>query len=370
MPAAEHGRSLFANGRSLLTEWRAAFARDDVSLSALLVASKLEDTLKKLREIQIAGWQVLNLVEGGTGVGEGDLAAQEAHRPNLIAIERLLLQTICFNFNLHRSLTPSSSSTSSLSASLAALSAASDSGSPSGSSPQGRDIFTYVLRISRLLFPTSFTPAESSPPTAPPPAEIKSFTYLAHLLAIDLQRTIMPLAYPPHTCAVASAREREKHLLQTGVPASLSLGWGGWLGGGAVGGKGVAEGGGGGLGVRSIEDLTRVKIRLRELAADADSSRPPSGNSSKKRSSRALDFGEGEDYDPKRARTFAEASRWAGGVEGMREAEKLTREREERDAEREREREAGLEGMVGGEEGEMGRAGRGEKKPSSVRYRF
>jgi len=53
----------------------------------------------------------------------------------------------------------------------------------------------------------------------------------------------------------------------------------------------------------------------------------------------------------------------------MREAEKLSRERDERDEEREREREAGLEGILGGEEGES-RVGRGEKKPNSVRYRF
>lgn len=114
--------------------------------------------------------------------------------------------------------------------------------------------------------------------------------------------------------------------------------------------------------------MTRVKIRLRELALSL--SRPPSSNSSRKRPSHALDVEEGEDHDPKRAKAFAEASRWVGGVEGMREAEKLSRERDERDDEREREREAGLEGMLGGEEGEMSRVGRGEKKPNSVRYRF
>jgi len=43
-----------------------------VSLSAILVASKLEDTLKKLREIQIAGYQVANMMDGGSGQSEGD----------------------------------------------------------------------------------------------------------------------------------------------------------------------------------------------------------------------------------------------------------------------------------------------------------
>jgi CTD kinase subunit beta len=41
----------------------------------LLVASKLEDTLKKLRDIQIAGYQIKSLQEGGSGQGEPDAQA-------------------------------------------------------------------------------------------------------------------------------------------------------------------------------------------------------------------------------------------------------------------------------------------------------
>ena len=48
-------------------------AAQDVAIAALLVAAKVQDTLKKLREIQIAAWQVQNIIEGGTGIGEGDL---------------------------------------------------------------------------------------------------------------------------------------------------------------------------------------------------------------------------------------------------------------------------------------------------------
>ncbi|GAA5888972.1 hypothetical protein JCM5296_002761 [Sporobolomyces johnsonii] len=156
------------------------FAYQDVSLSALLVASKLQDTLKKLREIQIAAWQVTNILEGGTGQGEGDQAAQEQHRPHLIGIERLILQTICFNFNLHRSLAPSSSELDT--ATLYAV-------ATPAPSPTSRDIFTHLVRLSHLL-----------PPSQP---AVKTFTYLAFLLATDLHRTLLPLSYPPHTCAAA-----------------------------------------------------------------------------------------------------------------------------------------------------------------------
>lgn len=58
------------------------FPHQDVSLACLLVASKLEDTLKKLRDIQIAAWQVQNLLDGGTGVGDGD--PQVRPRPSLL----------------------------------------------------------------------------------------------------------------------------------------------------------------------------------------------------------------------------------------------------------------------------------------------
>ncbi|GAA5904038.1 Ctk2p [Sporobolomyces salmoneus] len=159
------------------------FAYQDVSLSAILVASKLEDTLKKLRDIQITGFQIANMMEGGTGQSEGDSSAQEAHRPQLIGIERLILQTICFNFTLHRSLTSSSDSLSTFSTpELLSMT----------SVPTSKDLFSHLLRLSTLL--------------PLPNEEAKSFTYLAFLLATDLFRTLKPLSYPPHTCAAACLR--------------------------------------------------------------------------------------------------------------------------------------------------------------------
>ncbi|BGP14100.1 hypothetical protein JCM10213_002397 [Rhodosporidiobolus nylandii] len=172
------------------------FAYQDVSLSALLVASKLEDTLKKLRDIQIAAWQVLNMMDGGEGRGEGDLSAQEAHRPHLIGIERLILQTISFNFNLHRSLSPSSSSSSLSSLSSEALLAL-------ATPPPTRDAFTHLLRLSSALpsLPLPLCPAGST--AQQQEAARKTLTFLAFLLLTDLHRTLAPLSYPPHTCAAA-----------------------------------------------------------------------------------------------------------------------------------------------------------------------
>ncbi|GAA6001245.1 hypothetical protein JCM10207_007483 [Rhodosporidiobolus poonsookiae] len=175
------------------------FAYQDVSLSALLVASKLEDTLKKLRDIQIAAWQVANMMEGGEGRGEGDPAAQEAHRPHLIGIERLIMQTISFNFNLHRSFAPSSGSTTlpddPSTEALYALAAP----------PPSRDAFSSLLRLSSALpsLPSALLPSSLLPSSAAHESTRKTLTHLSFLLLTDLHRTLAPLAYPPHTCAAA-----------------------------------------------------------------------------------------------------------------------------------------------------------------------
>lgn len=58
----------------------------DVSLAALLVSSKLEDTLKKLREIQIAAWQINNILEGGPGTADGDTTVR-TFPPSLVSLD-------------------------------------------------------------------------------------------------------------------------------------------------------------------------------------------------------------------------------------------------------------------------------------------
>jgi len=105
----------------------------------------------------------------------------------------LILQTICFNFTLHKSLTPTATPSTSASTSTDALSTLSTSELLSlSSAPTSKDLFSHLLRLSTLLpLPTE---------------EAKSFTYLAFLLATDLFRTLSPLSYPPHTCAAACLR--------------------------------------------------------------------------------------------------------------------------------------------------------------------
>ncbi|GAA5992522.1 hypothetical protein JCM10908_000862 [Rhodotorula pacifica] len=190
------------------------FPYHDVSLAALLVASKLEDTLKKLRDIQIAAWQVGNLLEGGNGIGEGDPAAQESHRPHLIGIERLILQTICFNLNLHRPLgpapspLPSSSSAHTADSNNDDLLALATTTVEAGSLTTGdgfKTLFRLAASIPSLPLPlrtplSTSTSISTSTGDEPP---LKSLTRLAFLLLTDLHRTIAPLSFPPHTCAAA-----------------------------------------------------------------------------------------------------------------------------------------------------------------------
>lgn len=84
----------------------------------------------------------------------------DAQKNHLIGIERILLETICFNFHLRQSLDADSSETAS-------------------------DVFTHVMRIGRAR------------------GASRSFVYLAHLLAIDIHRTYIPLSYPAHALACA-----------------------------------------------------------------------------------------------------------------------------------------------------------------------
>ncbi|KAK4053150.1 RNA polymerase II C-terminal domain kinase beta subunit [Microbotryomycetes sp. JL201] len=151
------------------------FAHQDISVAALLVAAKHQDTLKKLGSIQIAAWQVQNMIEGGNGQGDGDSTVQEAQRHALIGIERMILQTICFNFNPLRPLEMTNSDENTA-----------DSVALGQLPPTGRDVFQWLGRLSLAL--------DAS----------KRFSMLAHLVAIDVFRTLAPLSYPPHTCATAA----------------------------------------------------------------------------------------------------------------------------------------------------------------------
>lgn len=132
----------------------ASFNPHEVSISSLMLASKMEDTLKKLRDIQMTAWVIRNIQEGGTGQGEPEPLIIESERSKLVGIERLLLETVCFDFG-------------------------------SGKSAGGKDLFGYVVAIGRHL--------RSS----------HGLIHLAFRLAVDSCRTLVALTYPPHIIALA-----------------------------------------------------------------------------------------------------------------------------------------------------------------------
>ncbi|ESK95768.1 cyclin ctk2 [Moniliophthora roreri MCA 2997] len=129
----------------------------DVSLAALYVSTKMHDTLKKPRELLAVSYGIRypELVgKSKSPSGEVDLDTMDANlveqdRQRILAVERLILETICFNFT-------------------------------------SRMAFPYVIKIGRAL------------------GVDKKLTKLAWRLAIDSHRTLVPIQYPPHTVALGS----------------------------------------------------------------------------------------------------------------------------------------------------------------------
>ncbi|EIN12726.1 cyclin-like protein [Punctularia strigosozonata HHB-11173 SS5] len=133
---------------------RKDFHYHDVILASLYVSTKMHDTLKKPREILMVSYAVRfpELAAKSRSIaGELDMdpATVEADRQRLLAVERLILETICFNFT-------------------------------------SRMPFPYVIKIGKVL-------------RAP-----KKLTKLTWRLAVDCHRTLMPLRYPPHVIALGS----------------------------------------------------------------------------------------------------------------------------------------------------------------------
>lgn len=74
----------------------------EVSLTTLYVSSKLHDTLKKPRDIIISSYAIRypDLLKGRSqiDISSVDVKQLEHDRKKVLAIERLVLETICFNF--------------------------------------------------------------------------------------------------------------------------------------------------------------------------------------------------------------------------------------------------------------------------------
>ncbi|TRM64209.1 cyclin-like protein [Schizophyllum amplum] len=133
------------------------FIYTDVALAALFVSTKMQDTLKKPRDLLAVSYAVrfpelaakTKHPTGEIDIDTMDPTVVEQDRQKLLAIERLLLETICFNFT-------------------------------------SRLCFPYVIKVAKRL-------------SAP-----KKVAQLAWRLAVDSHRTLIPLQYPPHTVALGS----------------------------------------------------------------------------------------------------------------------------------------------------------------------
>ncbi|CAE6391103.1 unnamed protein product [Rhizoctonia solani] len=123
----------------------------DVTMACLYVSTKLHDTLKKPRDILMAAYYIRLpelAAKSKTGADvDIDQAALEADRHRLISIERLILETICFNFRV-------------------------------------RLPFSYVIKMCREFHAS------------------KDLAKLAWRLSIDSNRTLVALQFPPHTIAL------------------------------------------------------------------------------------------------------------------------------------------------------------------------
>ena len=143
----------------------ADFAWHEVALACLFAAAKLNDTLKKLHEFILAAYALQHpeLVPApehhqGDWIAQGqvpesalDATALETLRSRLLVLERLVLQSITFDFQLR---------------------------------PQ-----------QTLTFSVKFARKWNMPP---------HIARLAWRIASDVHRTYAPLVYPPHTLAIAS----------------------------------------------------------------------------------------------------------------------------------------------------------------------
>ncbi|KAJ3791197.1 cyclin-like protein [Lentinula aff. detonsa] len=155
-------RRTIATGQSLYHRFHLFFPRKDfnfhdVALAALYVSTKMHDTLKKPRELLAASYAIRFpdlLSKSKSPFGEVDIDTMdpqlvENDRQRLLAVERLILETICFNFT-------------------------------------SRMAFPYVIKMGRAL------------------GAGKKMTKLAWRLAIDSHRTFVPIEYPPHIVALGS----------------------------------------------------------------------------------------------------------------------------------------------------------------------
>ncbi|KAJ7147048.1 cyclin-like protein [Mycena crocata] len=155
-------RKTIATAQNLYHRFHLFFPRNkdfyyvDVSLASLYVSTKMHDTLKKPRELLAVSYAIRfpDLVAkskhpgGEIDIDAMDPKVVERDRQQILAIERLLLETVCFNFT-------------------------------------SRMPFPYVIKLGKAF------------------GASKKLTKLAWRLTIDCHRTLVPIQYPPHIVALA-----------------------------------------------------------------------------------------------------------------------------------------------------------------------
>ncbi|KAJ7259530.1 cyclin-like protein [Mycena haematopus] len=155
-------RRTIATAQNLYHRFHLFFPRKDfnyvdVSLASMYVSTKMHDTLKKPRDLLAVSYAIRfpELVAkskhpgGEIDVDTMDQQVVERDRQRVLAIERLLLETICFNFT-------------------------------------SRMPFPYVIKLGKAFRAS------------------KKLTKLAWRLTIDCHRTLVPIQYPPHIVALAN----------------------------------------------------------------------------------------------------------------------------------------------------------------------
>ncbi|KAJ7600687.1 cyclin-like protein [Mycena floridula] len=133
---------------------RKNFERNDVALGSLYVSTKMHDTLKKPRELLAVAYAFMPEFASRSKNPSGEIDLDsidplrvEHDRSRLLGVERLVLETICFNFT-------------------------------------SRVPFPYVIKLGKAF------------------SASKKLTKLAWRLTADAHRTVVPIQYPPHTVAL------------------------------------------------------------------------------------------------------------------------------------------------------------------------
>ncbi|CAO3668758.1 unnamed protein product [Rhizopus stolonifer] len=125
------------------------YSPQDISIACLFVASKIEETIKKLKDIFVA----VHSVKHPESKELDPEQISEDRRRKILSYEKLVLETICFNFQL-------------------------------------RHPYEYIIKFTKWIKSTH------------PSVDDKQLAKRAYGIAVDSYKTPICIEYPPHTIAV------------------------------------------------------------------------------------------------------------------------------------------------------------------------